>query len=160
MDYSKFKAAVFDFDDTLCIHTRHSYNEDDIQKEKESVLAGENPWPDGVASKHMSCLLMHLKQSDIPMFLMSSIGSSPIFKELEASKIVWVDQHYGYQLEPRCCNLWEDKVLVLEQISQEYDILPEEILLVDDFWPVVHAACAKGFKAYSPMEIVEDLETT
>ena len=151
------RLALFDFDDTLCIHKSHAHNDskkNSIKYYSNAVKLGAGIWKNSSPSKHMGVLLNHCKERNIRLGLISATGQSVCSK----AKLEWVSNMYGLELENFCVDTAQSKVLMLTALAEVYNLNADEILLVDDYtYNLVDAANA-GFQACTPMEVVEYVE--
>ena len=155
INLDSIKIVLFDFDDTLCIHTNHSWNEDIEFSQTISILQlGKNAWSTCQISSHMEKFMKECESKNIPMGLVSVVMSA---KHMMC-KQDWVLEKYGIFLENYCVGKAEDKIKVMRAISEAYGIPKSKILIVDDLWQTVSDAYNEGFLACSPMEVVNYIE--
>ena len=154
LDLNKIKAALFDFDDTLCIHTRRPR---DVRVETDYIMnfiREEDNWSGSVPSKHMKKFIDICIKRNIQVGLISSTG---YFVSMQA-KHKWAEDNYGVKFENYCVGKPELKLVELAAIAQHIGCKKSEILLVDDLYPTLEKASIEGFTACSPMEIVNYIE--
>lgn len=146
------KYAAFDFDETLCIHTGHKQMTDDaFFEENVACVARTCNFPDGRISTPIQQFMLRLEDRGIPMGL---ISATKFFVRAEAKR-VWVEENYGVELQQICVAESTDKVNMLKYIAAANGFQNHQILIVDDYYAVLHAAAAEGFMAMSPVEVVE-----
>lgn len=58
LDFMKVKLALFDFDDTLCIHTVRPQVRDEVAYDVD-IMCGKDPWPDGIVPQSMGGICPH-----------------------------------------------------------------------------------------------------
>lgn len=152
-DLKNYKMIIFDFDDTLCIHSRHSdlphnreYNKRVLCEDIDKIYPIKECRP----NVHMQELMDYAADNSIMLGLLSATMSHFHMHR----KVEWVKLNYGYELDDYSVGKKEDKVAMLEAISDAYGFCRKEILFIDDCWETVASACDDGFEACSPMEVV------
>lgn len=151
IDLDKVKYVLFDFDDTLCIHTVR--NELFSTTERYAELFAEEPetWATSQPNTQMSGFIQELKKRNIPMGLCSAVDC---YKHSE-NKVKWVCREYGIEhLDNYCCGSAEDKIKVMLAMTSQLNLKPENILIVDDYWSTIYRAGREGFQSAAPMEVV------
>jgi hypothetical protein len=149
---------IFDFDDTLCIHTKHgNFNPDDEYNASVIIKEPNEIWnkPEKQTNIHMEKLMSLAKVNSVKMGLMSATLSFLHMRQ----KQLWVWQNYGVMLENYCVGKREAKLEMLRAISTAYEIRREQILFIDDCYETVTEAYEAGFDACSPMEVVNYIES-
>ena len=155
IDFNLIKFVLFDFDDTLCIHKKHSSNsQDDLEYDKKVLLMGSRAWNNMDKSIHMQKFMNVCKKKNIRMGLISATCS---FQHSQG-KHDWVFAQYGVDLENFCVGTFEDKLRIMIAISEAYEIPRNQILIVDDLWENLERAANNDFMACSPMEVVNYIE--
>lgn len=155
LDLEQIRVALFDFDDTLCIHTRRPQSKelpDDVYSAR--VFSGENPWPDGVAPRIMQEFVSLCAAQSVRLGLIS--GTSTHMRS--EAKIAWVEKNYGVVMGNYCVGKQEFKQQMLHDICRHFHVQPSEVLFVDDAYANLEAASADGYIACSPMEVVYFME--
>lgn len=149
-DFKGVKLVLFDFDDTLAIHTKH-YDEDDSVY-FEDMLRGNSEWwtKRCEISEKMKNLLQICYISNIRVGLISAV-SLPIIADM---KIKWVEDHYGYKLENFCSSTAGEKLAIIETAMKAYNLKPNEICFIDDLYSTVIKVASKGVWAISCLEAV------
>ena len=151
LDLENIRVALFDFDDTLCIHTKRPYGSVLTPEEYgEAVLSGGDPWPHGVAPLVMQQFVAACHARAIHMGLLSATST---YTRAEA-KVAWVTEHYGVVMKNYCVGLGGPKVMVLQEMARHFKLEPSQVLFVDDVFEYLEAASKEGFAACSPMECV------
>lgn len=145
------KYVLFDFDDTLCIHSNHqAWTNNKEHKFDVCILQGGDPYAKSAPNYHMAEFIRHLKEADIKMGLISHISSVPqaIIKER------WVEENYNIKLDNFCVGSREHKVEMLKHIADGLHIRHSQILIIDDAYMTLAEADSEGFQTATPMEIV------
>lgn len=147
--------ALFDFDDTLCVHTKRpqSWALPDRQYNRD-VLAGVNPWWDGVAPAVMQEFVHLCLAMNIAVGLISSTGS---YLRAEA-KVHWVKENYGVDMPNYCVGSPDSKIWMAQSVCDYHHLTPDKVLFVDDLYDNLEKMGQEGFVACSPMEIVYFME--
>lgn len=153
LDINKIKIVLFDFDDTLCIHPMHgSIN---TEPNVSSVLKyGADTWSHCSANIHMADFMSLLEDLNIRMGLISACN----YYFTMHAKQVWVKNTYGYDLENFCTNSADNKIKVLDAISEIYGYSKDEIMIVDDYWLVSDTCADGGYVSWTPMQVVNYVE--
>lgn len=119
-------------------------------------------------NKHMRMFMDLCNKHGIRMGLISYASSNIIMQ----TRIQWVYQKYGYELENYCVGSREGKLDMLKAIQQTYwkgnktvgpndtGILysPRQILIIDDVGQTLQEAADNNFSACTPMEVVNFIE--
>lgn len=152
IDLEKIKAVFFDFDYTLAIHENTLRTTDQLSEALSDSTS--TFFYDTVRKSKPNALLrdfMNLcKDGNIPMFLCSSKRSVP---EAEMA-LNWVKERYGHELKNACVSSRENKCVLLQAYATNYGLGNADILIVDDNIDTIYDCAQAGFKAASPMEIV------
>lgn len=166
IDLEKLKMGVFDYDDTLFIHSNHksgdntAYDMDILQFNNPLGEDGVDPWFTTQSSVHMKKFIKYLKKvnPEIRMGLCSAIHLIPIAE----AKIRYTEEHYRVKMENYCTmagdNTAQNKADMLGLICKTYGYEPHEILFVDDSWENRTACADLGINVLSPMEVVNFVE--
>ena len=154
INFDKLEMVLFDFDNTLCIHTEQG-DTDYVQFCSNVLLNREKAWLDCSPSPHMKKFMDICQKRYISMGLISA--ASEYFTMLYKAK--YVLEHYGVALENFCVGKIELKVPMMKVISEAYNIEPGNMLIVDDYVPILDSAIDAGFQACSPMEVVNFVES-
>lgn len=149
LDIGKLKIVLFDFDDTLCIHSDHKSGGDDIYNTK-IVAEDMSVWGTCEINEQMAQFIKICKTKRIRLGLISITAS---FCHMDM-KQRFVKQMYGIELENFCVGIQEGKLDMLNAIAAAYGYQKDEIAIVDDYWYQLERAADAGFQAYSPMQIV------
>ena len=150
IDLDKLNYVLFDFDDTLCIHTRKkllSYDSTDYMK---SLLLNDSWW-DKIGckpNKYMKEFMIELQNRNIELGLISQTDSYIHM----VRKQEWVKEKYDIDLKNYCVS--SDKIDMMVALSRAYPIPFYSILIVDDKETILNMAVSKGFQAASPIEVV------
>lgn len=155
LDLTDVSLVLFDFDDTLCLHTRRPQSKElPNERYSEDIFAGRNPWQDGVAPEVMKSFVRYCDKLGITMGLMS--GTSSYLRAQK--KVEWVKDFYGVTMENYCVNGQEFKLVMMQDLCRHFECEPMQILLVDDIFDNLERASEAGFYACSPMEVVYFME--
>ena len=151
IDFNNLKFVIYDFDDTLCIHSTHNYSDKDNKVYNEDVIKkGKDTWKDCSINKQMGIFMLLCQEEGLSQGLMSATKS---VKHADA-KCDWVESNYGIRLENFSVGDASYKIEMLIAIADAYNLCRSSILLVDDCWKNLESASNAGFQACSPMEIV------
>lgn len=146
------KLILLDFDDTLCIHSKH-FEEDTkyTQYSLTQALKGETVYNDNYKPNlQLKVFLHYCVGKGILLGLMSKIDSY-----IKGTiKLKWVKDNYNVELENFCVSSFDMKLNMLKSISEAYNLKNNEILIIDDYWETLEKAEYNGFQAASPMEII------
>jgi hypothetical protein len=157
-DIINYKLILFDFDDTLCIHSKHSgissdvvYNNNVICKPIQVVYPLEECEPNA----HMKEFTDYANSCGTKTFglLSATIG----FPHMQR-KIEWVTLNYGYKLENFSVGKRKEKIDMIKGIAAAMLINYDQVLFIDDNGKSIEAASECGFDACTPMEIVNFVE--
>ena len=140
--------VLFDFDDTLYIHDQHYYSMENMWEL--NALAGNQVYEDDHVNAQMKEFVQKCDKADILLGLISATPYMIMAKE----KVRWANRIYDVTFENYCVSDAEHKVKMLEFLSLTYKFKPESIAIVDDLWFTLQAAEEHGFKALTPMEVV------
>lgn len=157
MDLSRIKYAMFDFDDTLCIHTNHWSDEDKSRRWHADVLLSSDVLPNSdnlyetcSSNRQMKAFMDLLSKEGTILGLVSAVA----FVELADLKVDWVVKHYGYKLLNHCVGNIDAKVDMLIALADAFGYERSEILLVDDHPHACELAAKAGFVVMTPMQVV------
>ena len=149
--FKKIKLALFDFDDTLCIHTKHTNDYETIYYK--AMLSGNADYwtKQGFETNpQMKELLKICKEAGMTMGLISAVS---IARSAEL-KVQWVMDNYGYKLNNYCVSTAKTKITAIKILSNLLKLKPDEILFVDDLYSTVMEAAELGVYAISPLEAI------
>lgn len=149
-DFRNIKAAVFDFDDTLCIHMSHVWNEEVANQERNTAVEGYTPWPEAKPYPPMVTAVKRLDDMGVKFYLCSHVK----YDEVGVAKFIWVSYKYGVYMTPCHVKETSDKLLMFQTIATQLSLRPSQILVVDDLWMTVANAVKEGFVGMSPMEFL------
>lgn len=152
IDLSRVKLVLFDFDDTLCIHSKH-WNHDSDGYNK-AMFTGDTSWWERNSceySKEMMKLVNYCRDNGIDMGLISAVE----FCATSVTKLDWVKQKYGVDMKNFCTSAGQSsKKDMVNYIIRAYGLEADSILFVDDYYSHVSQVASLGVQAASPMEIV------
>lgn len=152
MNLENIKVLLFDFDDTLAIHTDYkTETEGDYYNRLLRLNAGV--FNNCETSKSMRKIMSYCKKKGIMMGLISA--TTPISADL---KITWIQQKYGHTLKNFCVDVPENKIHMMEAISETLRYEHDEIAIIDDYCETLESVSNAGFLAYSPMQAVNFAE--
>lgn len=146
--------VLFDFDDTLCIHTNRVETGALKRLNKIKLLNNLSCWGDCYISRHMKEFMNICKEKGIDMALCGGVES---VVEAE-NKIKWVKDNYGVELKNLCVSTPEEKVEMAISLAGKSGIDPENVLMVDDWWYVLTIMQDNKVASCSPMYIVNYVE--
>lgn len=146
---AKLKIILFDFDDTLCIHTDHTSGGDEEYNTK-MVVGDMSARKDCQVNEQMALFMNICEEKGIRMGIISTAES---FRHME-TKQQFIKRMYGVNLENFCVGTQDGKLDMLNAIAAAYVYEKDEIAIVDDYWYQLERAADAGYKTYSPMQIV------
>lgn len=150
INIDKLKLILWDFDDTLCIHTDHGGStEDDILYHVE-ILSGKNAFASGQPNEQIKTFIQFVNGKGIKQGLISAAMSYQHMIRKEK----WVKDKYDITLANYCVGERKNKIDMLIAIEKTFAYKKAEILIVDDNWETLVEAANYGFQACTPMEIV------
>ena len=145
------KMVLFDFDDTLAIHSHGHRISDHLMKYMINVHSeSKELWNTSKPNIQLKKFMDYLAYKNIPMGLISGVHDC---KSAER-KIEWVKENYGYSLGNYCVSSQEQKMIELSTIAEVNGLHRSQIAFVDDYYENLGNAEKMGFTTFSPMEIV------
>lgn len=150
LNLKKTKIALFDFDDTLCIHEKHGPG--GHREYIQDMILGKDHWTDHGCTTNVqlkSFMDICIKQG-IRIGLISYTDS---FLHMQM-KQKWVEENYQVKIENFCVGSFDMKIDIMQGMCDAYQYDPDEILFVDDALANLEVAEAAGFQACTPMEVV------
>lgn len=150
-DLTKTDMVLFDFDDTLCIHSeRGAWSAQDYEQFVVNTIRNKTNYPHSACNAQMRKFLQYCSQMNIATGLISHVGSA---REAE-SKTIWIYQVYGVSIADYSVSSREKKVPMLQAIAKANGLSCKRIMLVDDMCITLDEAADAGFQTATPMEIV------
>lgn len=151
------KLAIFDFDDTLAIHTDKDYIEHrkNIGENTYFKKAFENPniFYDEIepckVSQDMLNLISYLRLHNTKMYCLSGMRMS-LHSDAKQS---FINKHYGSDIKLVSASTQEYKVDVVKILQETYNCKPNEVLFIDDLQKVVDTMKQQGYVAFLESEI-------
>ena len=141
IDLSRVKVALFDFDDTLCIHRKAdnfdigSYNVVMVKEEASYWdIMGSAP------NKQMRVFMDKLSVNNVELGLISATS----FMQTAVNKIEWVKLKYGRTLKNYCTGDFDSKVQIIKALITANNLSPDEVLFVDDLYSNIDAVAKLG----------------
>lgn len=104
--------VLFDFDDTLCIHSHRSDSYEELMEYLSYIHSGETfpkSWNKSKPNLQLKKFMDYLAYKNIPMGLISGVRDCKTAER----KIKWVKENYGYLLENYCVSSREQKIIEL-----------------------------------------------
>lgn len=145
------KMVLFDFDDTLAVHSQGHRISDHLMKYMINVHSGNKElWNTSKPNLQLKKFMDYLAYKNIPMGLISGVHDCKAAER----KIEWVKENYGYSLKNYCVSSQEQKMIELSTIAEVNGLHESQIALVDDYYENLGNAEKMGFTTFSPMEIV------
>ncbi len=151
VDLSRVKVALFDFDDTLCIHRKA--DNFDIESYNVAMVKGGTSYWDMMGSapnKQMKVFMDKLSKDNVELGLISATKLSCT----GTNKTEWVKRKYGYTLKNYCTGDFDSKVQIIKALITANNLSPDEVLFVDDLYSNVDAVAELGVQVATPMEVV------
>lgn len=150
IDFDRIRFVLFDFDDTLAVHTDHIWNEDRLYNNFISAATGKLYEARTLrVSYDMQKFVALCTGRDVRFGLISATGFAPLVEQ----KIKWVEEHYGVRMQNYCVGRPEEKVMAIKVVKQIRRLDADNILLVDDYYMVRSAADKLGIQVASPAEV-------
>ena len=158
IDLEKVKLAIFDFDDTLPIHTNHRpFTAEQAEDYHTRVLSGDiTVWDSCLVSDAMYDFVTMCLDKGIRTGLMSATDSYVHM----VLKHDWVLLKYGVDMENFCVGSSDRKAPMLEYIAKANNLDNNEILLVDDLYSTLESASNLGFQCASPIEVAAYMDAS
>ncbi len=152
INLSRAKLVLFDFDDTLCIHSNHyNFNADSYNK---AMLTGDASWWERNGceyNKAMMKLINFCRDNNIEMGLISAVE----YCATATVKLDWVKQKYGVDMKNFCTSSKESaKKDMVSYLIRAYCLDENSILFIDDYYNHVSQVASLGVQVASPMEVV------
>lgn len=152
LNLENLKLVIYDFDETLCIHTNRKSGLD-IDYDSQ-VVAGKSAWDTCNPNKSMKQFIDICKKRGITQGLISATLS---YQHMHL-KNEWVKENYDIELENYCVGHPEDKIKMLRALSVGLGLNKDEILIVDDMYSTLSSAANEGFQSATPMEVVNYID--
>lgn len=125
------KMVLFDFDDTLAVHSQGHRISDHLMKYMINVHSGSKElWNTSKPNLQLKQFMDYLAYKNIPMGLISGVHDCKAAER----KIEWVKENYGYSLENYCVSSQEQKMIELTTIAEVNGLHESQIALVDDYY--------------------------
>ena len=145
------KMVLFDFDDTLAVHSQGHRISDHLMKYMINVHSGSKElWNTSKPNLQLKKFMDFLAHKNIPMGLISGVHDCKAAER----KIEWVKENYGYSLENYCVSSQEQKIIELKVLAKVNRLHENQIAIIDDMYPNLEKAESEGFIALSPMQVV------
>lgn len=144
------KLICFDFDDTLAVHKACNIRKED--KYRTAFLNYPDCYKDAISPKAFKIFINKCNEQGVNMYLLSWMYDS-LNLQLKESFCV---ERYGDMFKGKsiCSATIEQKIVVMQKLSEALNIKPSEILLIDDLCLTREKAFEAGFRTMSPMEIL------
>lgn len=157
-DVRNYRLILFDFDDTLCIHSKHSGFLSNVAYDRKVIcepIQVVYPLEECEPNTHMKEFMDYASNCGVRTFglLSATIGFPHMQRKME-----WVTLNYGYKLENFSVGRREEKIDMIKGIAAAMNINYDQVLFVDDYCCNIEAASECGFDACSPMEVVNFVE--
>lgn len=125
------KMVLFDFDDTLAVHSQGHRISDHLMKYMINVHSGSKElWNTSKPNLQLKKFMDYLAYKNISMGLISGVHDCKAAER----KIEWVKENYGYSLENYCVSSQEQKMIELSTIAEVNGFHESQIALVDDYY--------------------------
>lgn len=151
IDLGKVKVVLFDFDDTLCIHSDHVKKSD--TEYGKAMVARDSTWWDKQGcqmNRQMKNFMDLCNKKGITMGLISAVD----FSCTAEAKVNWVANKYHYVLRNFCTGSFEGKKRIIQALLEGYEHKPENVLFIDDLYSNLEAVAELGVQTATPMEVV------
>lgn len=145
------KIVLFDFDDTLCIHSQHKKGSD--TEYRKAMIARDPEWWDKQGcqvNKQLKSFMDICSEKDKVIGLISAID----FSCTAEAKLNWVANKYHYILKNFCTGSFEGKKRIIQALLDGYGYKPENVLFIDDLYSNLEATAELGIQTATPMEVV------
>lgn len=157
---NNIKLAVFDFDDTLAVHSDREYAQNRTDSYYEQAYTNPEIFYNKIqictAPISMSNLVGYCRIHNIKMMVLSKMRFS---LHLEAKKR-FVEEHYGKDIEFHLASTNAQKIETMKIFSKVYGADYNEILYVDDLLENVSMAREIGITAILPADVDELITDT
>lgn len=153
INLTNLKIVLFDFDNTLCIHNEHK-TKTSIEFETDILKYGEKVFCEAESNTHMKAFIDLCIKHNICIGLISTTKSCKRADE----KLKWAQLKYNTKFHNYCVGTQEAKLEMMEALANASGYTKDEIAIVDDYWYQLNRANNAGFRAYSPMQIVNFIE--
>lgn len=121
------KMVLFDFDDTLAVHSQGHRISDHLMKYMINVHSGSKElWNTSKPNLQLKKFMDYLACKNISMGLISGVHDCKAAER----KIEWVKENYGYSLENYCVSSQEQKMIELSTIAELMDFIKTRLLLL------------------------------
>lgn len=150
------RAAVFDFDNTLCIHPINRVFPDgwDAQFTKDTFcMEWEKIYKDCIAPEAMKRLIGKIQgETGADVMMLSHVR----FSHYVTAKEAWLEKEYGGIFRGRCygCGTRADKLRFLQMLCEYYGCSPAEIILVEDNDEVIQECRKEGFVVLDTINVL------
>lgn len=117
------------------------------------MLSRDYKWWDRIGctdSQEMQSFRTYCKEHGITMGLISAVE----FSITAETKIEWVDNHYHHRLTNYCVANFDAKRTMIETLIKKFNLEPDGVLFIDDYYSNLTSVAQIGVQAASPMEIV------
>lgn len=150
--------VLFDFDDTLCIHSLHGNYDYTDDEYIEAMINGDVDWWDRIgclSNRHMKEFMDRCSKLGIRMGLISAVEMSCTAE----NKIEWVLRKYGYKLDNYCTSDTDMKAKLVKIVANSSGV--HNVLFIDDLYSnlekVADNLCS-NVEVATPMEVVNYIE--
>lgn len=152
INFNALKLVLFDFDDTLAIHSDHkSGTSERFHKYNVNIYKGDMmAFSDCKPNRAIGEFINKCKYYNIKMGLISAVHAC---KHADL-KLIWIKNKYDVKMENYCVCSAEDKVTQALAITEALGLQPSQVLIVDDRFDVLESFGDCGFQHALPMEIV------
>lgn len=150
LNLNEVRIVLFDFDETLCVHQKHTTGRDRIEYLTDILRNGADDYKEKDANLQLKKFIEVCFSNGIEIGIISACNS---FITMEA-KCKWADERYGIKFVNYCVDSAESKIDMMIAISRFKELQRSEIAIVDDLIFILTNAANAGFTAWTPMEIV------
>ena len=145
--------VLFDFDDTLCIHSHRSDSYEELMEYLSCINSDKTfpeSWNNAKPNLQLKKFMDYLACKNISMGLISGVQDCKTAER----KLKWVKENYGYLLENYCVSSQEQKIIELKVLAKVNRLHANQIAIIDDMYSNLEKAESEGFIALSPMQVV------
>lgn len=146
------KIVAFDYDEVLCIHDRRDLHKDTQQGRIDARHKGVNFYDNGNFHKSnvMEVFINRFCRGK-ETILLSATRDESFFQ----MKLDWAEKQYLHNFVERCVQKRHSKVPMLMSVCKEFNVEPDQVLLVDDNIETLAEAQSNNFEVATPLDIAD-----
>lgn len=150
------KCVVFDFDETLCIW-RHKYVYRHLETRRKCIEEGRMYYDTDDCGEplFLKSTLMQAFIDEYCQNMRKCLMSCAETGDIRNQKMMWAMKTYGVQFLDYCVSSADYKVDILENITDDFNLLNKQILLVDDKVETLREVEREGYQTATPHDIAQ-----